>query len=383
MHVLFIPKWYPGKHDPQLGDFLRKQAEAASPYVKMTVLVIEAVQDGDLSETVDTSNGPWELRIPYVRSRNPIKPLRKLINLSRYLHSAERGRQRIWEERGKPDLTHAYIMARPALVAWRLLRKYRVPYLIGEQSSEYLDGTMENKSAFYLAASHFFYRRAKGVTAVSKYLGDQLVKLQFTSTYSIVPNVVPGLDRPLPPRTKPGQFLMVADLVDKTKNVSGAINALHVAKQTEPDLHLNVIGDGPDMKMLQQLAVSKGLNGSVTFIGKLPNSGVLDHMAHASAVIINSRVETFSVVTGEALAQGKPVIATRCGGPVAFVQQNNGILIEVDDDAGLAKAMVQLTRNAADYDPATIRTGLSERFSPDAVGRTLADIYQKAIDGST
>ncbi len=93
MHVLFIPKWYPGRQDPQLGDFLRKQAEAASNFVKMSVLVIEAVEDNDLQETVETTNDLWELRIPYRHNRNPIGVVRKLINLRRYLHAANRGQQ--------------------------------------------------------------------------------------------------------------------------------------------------------------------------------------------------------------------------------------------------------------------------------------------------
>ena len=380
MHVLFIPKWYPGRQDPQLGDFLRKQAEAASSYVKMSVLVIEAVEDNDLQETVETTKDLWELRIPYRHNRNPIGVMRKLINLRRYLRAANRGQQRIWQERGKPDLTHAYIMTRPALVAWLFSRKFRIPYIIGEQSSEYLDGTIEKKSATYLAASHFFFRRAKGVTAVSRFLGDQLIKLGFTAKYDVAPNVIPGLDRPLPPRVKPGQFLMVADLVDKTKNVSGVLNALHIARQTEPGLRLSVIGDGPDRDTLQKLAASKGLSRSVAFLGRLPNTGVLDHMATVSAVIINSRVETFSVVTGEALAQGKPVIATRCGGPMAFVEPGNGILIDIDDDNALAQAMIKITHDAESYDPIKIRAGLSERFSPSVVGETLAKIYTKALN---
>jgi hypothetical protein len=51
----------------------------------------------------------------------------------------------------------------------------------------------------------------------------------------------------------------------------------------------------------------------------MENTAVLDRMAVCGTVIINSNVETFSKVTGEALALGKPVIATRCGGPEAFI----------------------------------------------------------------
>jgi glycosyltransferase involved in cell wall biosynthesis len=187
------------------------------------------------------------------------------------------------------------------------------------------------------------------------------------------------LDRPLPPAGKPGRFLVVADLVDRTKNVSGVLNALAVARRELPKLSLTIIGDGPDRPQLEQQVEQLGLGGQVGFLGRLPNADVLDQVADAFAMVVNSNVETFSVVTGEALAQGRPVIATRCGGPTAFVNATNGILIEPRDDAALARAMVQLTKDADRYEPVTIRAGVNDRFSPDAVGRRFADIYARIL----
>ncbi len=99
-------------------------------------------------------------------------------------------------------------------------------------------------------------------------------------------------------------------------------------------------------------------------------------------MIINSNVETFSVVTGEALAQGKPVIATRCGGPMAFVTPENGLLINTRDDDALARAMVDMTQNADRYSAASIRDSVNSRSSPEAGGRTLLELYT-AIVAST
>lgn len=66
---------------------------------------------------------------------------------------------------------------------------------------------------------------------------------------------------------------------------------------------------------------------------------------------------------------------------MAFVELENGILIDVDDDNALAQAMIKITHDAVRYDPTTIRAGLSERFSPTVVGETLAKIYEKALNG--
>ena len=87
----------------------------------------------------------------------------------------------------------------------------------------------------------------------------------------------------------------------------------------------------------------------------------------------------FSVVTGEALALGKPVIATRCGGPSAFITPENGVLIEPRDDQALASAMIARTKEEFRYDPATVRRSIDERFSPRAVGERFMTIYQRVL----
>ena len=161
--------------------------------------------------------------------------------------------------------------------------------------------------------------------------------------------------------------------------MSGVLRALAILRDQHPTARLSIIGDGPDRALLEQLCSGLDLTARVEFLGRLANSKVLDHMARAGAVIINSNVETFSVVTGEALAQGKPVIATRCGGPAAFVNAHNGLLIPVGDDQALANAMDQLIRSWADVEPVTIRASVHDRFSPQAVGSAFLKIYTRVI----
>ncbi len=383
MHILFIPKWYPGRNDPQLGDFLRKQAIAVGKFAKVSVLHVSPITGLEEREVQELSeaDGIWELRCMYRNSAIGIGGLRKLVNLPRYWRAAWNGFDRVVKEHGMPDLNHVHILVRPAFVAWQLKRRHGIPFVISEQSSEYLDGSFSRKSPLYKWLGRFLFSKASAVTAVSKWLGDALVKHRLISNYEVVPNVIPGLDRPLPEAGDPAHFMVVADLVDKTKNVSGVINAMAKVKRQIPNMRLSIIGDGPDRKMLEDLARSQGLNGSVKFLGRLPNTTVLDHLATAGNVIINSNFETFSVVTGEALAQGKPVIATRCGGPIAFVTPENGILIEKQDDEALSNAMIDLARST-DRDPAKIRASVSDRFSYEAVGAAFMKIYERVLHAS-
>ena len=380
MHVLLLPKWYPGRNDPQLGDFLRKQAWAAGKYVRMSVLYAEPITGAGLVEDeVVESSTAWELTVRYRACTSALLPWRKVVNLWRYWRSMQRGWRRVMEERGVPEVLHAYILVRPVLFAYWKSRRYRMPLVVSEQSSEYVDGTYAAKGFLFHRLSRSLFAKAEAVTSVSSWLGDALVGHELCKRYAVVPNVVPGLDRALPPSGRPGHFLVVADLVDRTKNVSGVLRALQAARHFDPSITLTIIGDGPDRTALEHLCDTLNLREAVEFLGRVPNTVVLDRMASIFAVIINSNVETFSVVTGEALAQGKPVIATRCGGPIAFITDTNGILIDVGADGALAEAMLRLTREANRYDPVTIRRTVSDRFSPEAVGAAFHTIYRSAL----
>lgn len=381
LHVLVLPKWYPSRKDPQLGDFIRKQTLAAA--TKVNVSVVHAVPMAGpgafLGEELDTTDGLWELRSYYRASTSSVRPWRKLVNFLRYRRAMRAGIRLAVRTHGRPALVHVHILIRPALIAAPFCRRWQVPYIVSEHSSEFLDGSWAAKDPLSKAIGHRLMRNAAMVMAVSDVLGKALVQAGLCERYEVVPNVVPGMERPLPPPGDPRTFLMVADLVDRTKNVSGVLRALADARAAGADLRLVMIGDGPDRAMLEQLARDRGLNGHVRWLGRLPNAEVLDHMARTGSVIVNSNVETFSVVTGEALASGKPIIATRCGGPEAFVRPENGLLVPIKDEQALRSAMIELCHTHVGYDPARIRASVSERFSPDAVGERIFSLYQQVI----
>ena len=187
MHVLFLPKWYPGLVDPQLGDFLRKQALATASLVRMSVLHVEALKEPAVGEraTLNTGDGAWELHVRYRACSIPFTPARKAVNFFRYWRAMRYGWDRSVKERGLPDLIHAYILVRPVFFAWWIGNRKRIPYLISEQSSEYLDGTWTSKSALFHWLNRFLFKRAKAVTAVSAWLGDRLVELGLCRSYTV------------------------------------------------------------------------------------------------------------------------------------------------------------------------------------------------------
>jgi glycosyltransferase involved in cell wall biosynthesis len=113
------------------------------------------------------------------------------------------------------------------------------------------------------------------------------------------------------PASKPLRLLAIGRLVSM-KGFDVAIKAVSLADQNADRrvAELSIIGDGPERESLEQLVDSLGIASSVTFKGRLDNSTVCEHLREADAVIVPSTFEPYGVVVLEALAHGRPVLAS-------------------------------------------------------------------------
>lgn len=111
----------------------------------------------------------------------------------------------------------------------------------------------------------------------------------------------------------------------------------------ERQLTLTVVGDGPRRRALEARARALGLTDRVRFEGYLPRREVRDRLAAADVFLLPSVRESFGLSALEARAAGLAVVARRDSGVGATLGEGRGALL-VDDDAGMADAVVRLAR---------------------------------------
>jgi glycosyltransferase involved in cell wall biosynthesis len=128
------------------------------------------------------------------------------------------------------------------------------------------------------------------------------------------------------------------------------------------------------------MAAELGVAGNCLFTGALPIDKLSMLMRQSAFLVVASRYETFSLVLIEAMACGKPTVATRCGGPEELVAPDTGILVPSDDPESLARAMVEMSRTFSSYDSATIAQYARDNFSDDVIARQLTRVYEGVID---
>jgi glycosyltransferase involved in cell wall biosynthesis len=115
------------------------------------------------------------------------------------------------------------------------------------------------------------------------------------------------------------------------------------------DLELHIIGDGAILPQLKSLAAELRLEDHVVFHGFVPQDQCAPLLAEFDALVLPSLYECGGAVVLEAMAIGLPVIATKWGGPVDYMDENTGILIEPTGPESfinnIAEAMIRLAQS--------------------------------------
>ncbi|MBI4355780.1 MAG: glycosyltransferase [Candidatus Omnitrophica bacterium] len=125
------------------------------------------------------------------------------------------------------------------------------------------------------------------------------------------------------------------------KGVEWCLRATALVSDAVPGCHLLVVGDGPERSRLQGLAHELGLEGRVHFLGS--RRDIRELMGAMDIVLLASEFEPFGIVLLEAMAMGKPVVATRTGGiPEVVEDRKTGLLVPPNDAPAMAGAIQRL-----------------------------------------
>ena len=104
------------------------------------------------------------------------------------------------------------------------------------------------------------------------------------------------------------------------------------------------------------------LGDRVTLHGQADRDEVRRYMQACHGYVLSSRHETFGNVLVEAMASGKPCVATRCGGPTDILSGQTGIYCDPDSEGALRVAIQALIHTR--WDPHAIRAEAVSRFHP-------------------
>jgi glycosyltransferase involved in cell wall biosynthesis len=178
-------------------------------------------------------------------------------------------------------------------------------------------------------------------------------------------------------------FLIVSPMrIENRKDPWTLLEGFCKLKKIIPESKLVIIGDGSKTNKLKQKIEEKGMNDSIYLTGRLPHSFTLKAMKEADVVALTSRIESFGLVTLEAMSVGTPVVCTGVGEiPEIIENEENGLLIPPGDCDALANACIRL------YDDCELVKKLSKNglkkvkeFSWKKTAKRTLEVYEEVCE---
>jgi len=374
LKVLIVTPWFPSGSSPFSGAFVAEQARALARIHDVRVLVPAVILDGaERYRKVSIVDG-----YAVVHAGVPARRLFHQIDYSTVI-------AREAKEHGSAVI-HAHVTVPAGFSAVLAGRFSGVPVVITEHRGPFtaLFSTPRDKTKI-----RFALNRASAVIAVSSTLASEMKRTaEITRDIRVIPNVVDTERfRPVVNSSNGGGTARTFRLVftgrvdDENKNLAALLRALKVLNdQSASGYRLRVIGEQSADRRSEKVARDLGVDGSCDFLGPLGGDDLARELAASDVFVLPSRLETFGVVAAEALASGKPVVATRCGGPEDFVNDETGKLVAADDDLALATAISDVCRDLSAYSAAGLAAYAKAKFGFDAVVNQLTQVYESSAN---
>jgi glycosyltransferase involved in cell wall biosynthesis len=223
------------------------------------------------------------------------------------------------------------------------------------------------------------YRRSDAVVAVSQGVAQDIrerYRLDPSRLHAIYSPILTGrvvqrLAAQAPAAVPPRKLVAVGRLAHE-KGFDVLLRAMPAVVARFPGVRLVVHGEGPERARLEALVESLGLADRVTLPGSTGDP--LAAIAAADLLVFPSRHEGFGVALVEALACGRPVVASDCAhGPAEILEGGrHGQLVPPEDPEALAKALMRAFAGEAIFDSSRLRARAADFSAEAAVTRYLA-----------
>lgn len=381
--ILFVPSWYPNPDDPISGVFIEEQAVALSKHYDVAVLLPKmaawrnVLKSDAPDRSVKKEQSGLTVYHEYARPLIPHGP--ESIDYSTFARAAHNGFEKIVKEWGKPDIIHAHVVLPGGWSALGVAKKHGIPIVMTEHSGPFSMHLGTELSRRYVRET---LTGLSGIIAISPAMARQLLDFQPGLQIDIIGESVrtdffvpgDGVDKAAGTRKS---FLAVARLAEQ-KGLEHLVRAVRLLLDKGfKSFEVVVGGEGPDRPQLEDLIQTLGVSEHCRLLGALNREQVRDGMQKCDVFVLSSLWETFGVVVGEAMACGKPVISTRCGGPEFIVTGENGVLVDTGSAGALADAMADFINDRHSFDSQTVRASVVDRFSPEAFVRNATAVYER------
>ncbi|GAI87397.1 unnamed protein product [marine sediment metagenome] len=171
-------------------------------------------------------------------------------------------------------------------------------------------------------------------------------------------------------------LLFIGNLV-AIKGVDILIEAFKIVRGKNDNVELIIIGEGPDKTALERQACDRMVDKMLHFLGRKDHNEIPFYINSADVVVLPSRDEGRPVIVLEALACGRPLVASKVGGiPETIFNDKLGILVEKENPAALADGIIKALTCSWDT---KYLSNYAKKYTQDQLVPKVLKIYDKVI----
>ncbi|HEX4086710.1 MAG TPA: glycosyltransferase [Chthoniobacteraceae bacterium] len=248
------------------------------------------------------------------------------------------------------------------------------------------------RSGIARAAHRWVQRRTRRYIAVSQAAQRSMVRREsgLAGKVNVIPNGILPLEpaRLAPPEKIRAEFdlppnaplIVCAARLAKEKDLPVLIDAMNMLAAEFPGARCIIAGDGPERSALERQIRMARYGSRIILAGFREDPLSLIHAG--DLFVLPSRAEPFGLVLLEAMALGKPVIATAAGGPLEIVKDGEtGLLVPPGDAAAMAGAIARILRDQEFRSAAGAegRARFERQFTAGAMASATIETYGRAL----
>jgi glycosyltransferase involved in cell wall biosynthesis/SAM-dependent methyltransferase len=282
------------------------------------------------------------------------------------------------------ELVHAHTGYTDGSAGAAIARRFNVPLIVTEHTGPFSGLMADWRVRRQTLRSLEQARRIIAVSSAQKADVARHVSAAAQERILVIHNGVALRDFHPPAQWRPSsrapRLLFVGGL-DEVKNVSLLLTAFAQVLKAAAEATLTIIGTGSQSALLSEQAACLQIDRQVTFAGRLDRADVARAMREeCDILVLSSTSETFGCVLVEAMASGKPVVATRCGGPEDIVTEPMlGCLCRNGDAEDLARALLDVIGRLDTFPSDRIRQHAEQRFGYPAIAGRIAEVYKEVL----
>lgn len=292
----------------------------------------------DVRVTCLTAGGPYEgqlreadIPVTILGKRLQFDPL-AWWRLRKHLHARQ------------PDILHTWLFAANSYGRMAVPRRSSTRVIVSERC-------VDSWKSWQLRVDRCLVNRTDCLVGNSQAVVDFYRPLGYPeSKLRVIPNGVEIPQRPSQVREKflreinipaDSHVVMAVGRLAPQKRVTDLIWSMQLLRQADPRAYLVIVGDGPLRTSLEQYAREVEVTSHVRFLGHRSDAASLLH--HADVVWLGSEFEGMSNSLMEAMACGRPIVATAIPPNQELIQHGvHGYLVNVGDSAGFAQFSLKL-----------------------------------------